>query len=51
MDKEILVLSGTPENALLVNTIIDETGSDTVESWLPEFWKRKGINDFEGFKY
>ena len=48
MDKEILVLSGTPDNALMVNEIIAETGNDHPESWLPIFWQRHGINfDFK----
>ncbi len=48
MNKELLVLSGTPDNALIVNDIIDKLGDNDVNKWLPEFWQRNGIS-FNGF--
>ncbi len=43
-DKEMLVLSGTPENAELVNDIMDRLGSDDPKLWLPVFFKEHGFN-------
>lgn len=36
-DDELLVLSGTPDNARLVETIIQRIGSDNPNDWLPIF--------------
>lgn len=42
-DKEMLVLSGTPDNAEQVNEIIDRIGSDKPEDWLPVFYEEHGF--------
>lgn len=44
MDKELLVLSGTPDNALIVNEIINKLGKDNISNWLNEFWISNGFN-------
>lgn len=48
MAKEILVLSGSPERAKEVETIITNTGNEDPASWLPIWWRQHGI-PFEGF--
>jgi len=49
MDKELLVLSGSTDNAMMVNDIIKELGDNDAKAWLPVFWQRKGISTIEGF--
>lgn len=39
MDKEISILSGTPDNAEILSNIIEELGTDEPNMWMPEFWK------------
>lgn len=43
-DKEMLVLSGTPDNAEQVNEIIERLGSDSPDDWLPVFYKEHGYS-------
>ncbi|CAO1670505.1 VirB4 family type IV secretion/conjugal transfer ATPase [Salinicola sp. NYA28a] len=43
MDREISILSGTPDGAELCDNIIEELGTDDPDVWMPEFWKRQGI--------
>ena len=42
-DKQMLVLSGTPDNAEQVNEIIDRIGSDKPKDWLPVFYEEHGF--------
>lgn len=42
-DDDLLVLSGTPDNARLVESIIDEVG-DEPEKWMPVFLERAKAN-------
>ena len=42
-DSELLVLSGTPDNAELVENIIKELGNEEPDIWLPIFYKQKKI--------
>lgn len=42
-DKEMLVLSGTPDNAEQVNEIIERIGSEKPEDWLPIFYEEHGF--------
>ncbi|MGV1121199.1 MULTISPECIES: VirB4 family type IV secretion/conjugal transfer ATPase [Xanthomonas translucens group] len=38
MDREISVLSGTPDNAERLRRIIDQEGTDDPDIWLPKYW-------------
>lgn len=42
MEKEISILSGTPDGAELCREIINELGTSDPDVWMPEFWKRIG---------
>lgn len=44
MEKEISILSGTPDGAELCAEIIDELGTEDPDAWMPEFWKRQHIS-------
>lgn len=44
MEREISILSGTPDGAQLCAEIIEELGTDDPDRWMPEFWKRQGIS-------
>lgn len=39
MEKEISILSGTPDNAEVLTNIINHIGTDDPDKWMPEFWK------------
>lgn len=43
-DREMLVLSGTPDNAELVREIIERIGSDNPDDWLPVFYEEHGYD-------
>ncbi|KLB45680.1 hypothetical protein XEUV329_21895, partial [Xanthomonas euvesicatoria] len=38
MDREISVLSGTPDNAERLRHIIEKEGTDDPDIWLPKYW-------------
>lgn len=42
-EKEITVLSGTPENAEKINDIIGRIGSEDPNDWLPLFYEENGF--------
>lgn len=44
-DQEMLVLSGTPDNAEMVREIIDRIGSEDPNDWLPIFFEEHGYVD------
>jgi type IV secretion system protein VirB4 len=39
-NQELLILSGTPDRALVLERLIRELGSDNPDIWLPVFWER-----------
>lgn len=41
-EREITVLSGTPENAEKINDIIKRLGSEHPDDWLPVFYEENG---------
>lgn len=43
-NREMLVLSGTPDNAELVNEIIERVGSENPNDWLPIFYEEHGYS-------
>lgn len=43
-DKEMLVLSGTPDNADMVRDIIARVGTNDPDVWLPEFYETHGFS-------
>ena len=43
-DKEMLILSGTPDNAELANEIMERVGSEDPDVWLPVFYQELGYN-------
>lgn len=43
-DREMLILSGTPDNAELVREIIDDIGSENPDDWLPLFYQKHGFD-------
>lgn len=43
-DKEMLILSGTPDNAEQVNEIIERIGSEDPKDWLPVFYAEHGFS-------
>ena len=42
LQAELKVLSGTPDRAALVDTLVAECGENP-EAWLPRFWERLGV--------
>ncbi|QNT77558.1 VirB4 family type IV secretion/conjugal transfer ATPase [Entomobacter blattae] len=40
MDDDIAILSGTPDNAEIIRTLIEQCGSADPKVWLPLFWNR-----------
>lgn len=43
MNKEISILSGTPDNAARIARIIENVGTDDPLTWMPIYWKELGL--------